>query len=183
MDRLTRTLAGCGLALIAAAGGCRSAHDDVPPGRAYRPDGRQEAAVGFSTAQPDKSYSTPTNMGRGNVGGGGLMGSQPPGGDQTGTFQNNQFGAPGTSGAAAAAATASPSASLAPPPQTGAYAGLGQAPALGQPTAGAATPRGTTPIISTASPASRTPPERWAAPASRRARSDLSWTRCVLAFR
>ena len=39
MDRLTRTLAGCGLALLAAAGGCRTAHDEVPPGKVYRPDG------------------------------------------------------------------------------------------------------------------------------------------------
>ena len=32
MDRLTRTFAGCGLALLASAAGCRTAHDEVPPG-------------------------------------------------------------------------------------------------------------------------------------------------------
>lgn len=132
MDRLTRTLAGCGLMLLAAAGGCRTGHDEVPPGRAYRPDGRQDAAVGFSTAQPDKApgaFGAPANLTRGNIGGNGLMGAQPPGGDMTGTVPGGRFGAPGTSGSASM-----PSAPAQGPGGTP-LSGLGQAPALGQPAA------------------------------------------------
>lgn len=137
MDRLTRTLAGCGLALLAAAGGCRTAHDEVPPGKVYRPDGPpgSGSGIGFSTSPANKApgmFGAPNNLGQGNLGGS-MLGPRVPGGDQTGTFQGNQFGAPGTSGAA----MPPPSASMAPPPQTGGWpaSGLGQAPALGQPSA------------------------------------------------
>jgi hypothetical protein len=140
MDRLKRTFAGCGLALLAAAGGCRSAHDDVPPGKGYRPDAAPGSAssVGFSTSPPNKapgSFGPGSNLTPGNLGG--PLGSRVPGGDQTGNFPGSQFGAPGTSGAAPSSAPAS-SSSMAPPPQTGAFSGLGQAPALGQPSGGAA---------------------------------------------
>jgi hypothetical protein len=51
MDRLnrSRSLTGCGLLLLLAAGGCRSTQPEVPPGRPYTSDGRQAPAVGFST--------------------------------------------------------------------------------------------------------------------------------------
>src|SRR3954452_21330019 len=50
MDRLNRTLAGCGLTLLLAAGGCRSTQPEVPPGRPYSADGRQvPPSVGFSS--------------------------------------------------------------------------------------------------------------------------------------
>lgn len=131
MDRLTRTLAGCGLALIATAGGCRTAHDEVPPGRAYRPGGtgQQESQVGFSTSPPDKSPGRfgPSNLTPGNLGGGGLMGSRAPGGDMTGTVPGSQFGPPGTAGASPSMGLGSPglpTAGGAPP------SGLGQAPSL-----------------------------------------------------
>ncbi len=136
MDRLTKTLAGCGLALMAAAAGCRSAHDEVPPGKVYRPEGRPDSAVGFSTSQPEKgygAYGTPPNLTQGNIGGGGLMGSRPVGGDMTGTVPGNRFGGPGTSGAA----STSPSPATSPSTGGGSLSGLGQAPAL-QPSA---TPR------------------------------------------
>ena len=47
MDRLNRTLAGSGLALLVAAtgSGCRSTQSQVPPGRPYTNDGRQGAPV------------------------------------------------------------------------------------------------------------------------------------------
>jgi hypothetical protein len=49
MDRLNRSLTGCGLLLLLAAGGCRSTQPEVPPGRPYTSDGRQAPAVGFSS--------------------------------------------------------------------------------------------------------------------------------------
>jgi hypothetical protein len=129
MDRLTRTLAGCGLALIAAAGGCRSAHDEVPPGRAYRPGGpAQESQVGFSASPPNKSpgnYGPAYNLTQGNLGGGGLMGSNPPGGDMTGTVPGGRFGAPGTSAGLPQTGSADGTSV-----GSGPLSGLGQAPSL-----------------------------------------------------
>ncbi len=49
MDRLNRILTGCGLTLLLAAGGCRSTQPEVPPGRAYNNDGRQNPPIGFSS--------------------------------------------------------------------------------------------------------------------------------------
>ena len=49
MDRLNRTLTGCGLTLLLAAGGCRSTQPEVPPGRPYTSDGRQVPPIGFSS--------------------------------------------------------------------------------------------------------------------------------------
>jgi hypothetical protein len=50
MDRLKGALVlSCGLGLIAAGSGCRSTRSEVPPGRKYMQDGRQEPPVGFST--------------------------------------------------------------------------------------------------------------------------------------
>jgi hypothetical protein len=100
MDRLTRTLAGSGLLLLALASGCRSTRDEVPPGRGYRNDGRQEPAVGFST-QP---HDPPATAFGGRVGGapGNLAPTaspmQPPSTADTYGTTNNKFGGPGTSG-------------------------------------------------------------------------------------
>lgn len=51
MDRLNRsmTLMACGCGLLLAATGCRSTRPEVPPGRPYSRDGRQQAPIGFST--------------------------------------------------------------------------------------------------------------------------------------
>jgi hypothetical protein len=49
MDRLNRSLTGCGLILLLAAGGCRSTQPEVPPARPYTSDGRQAPPVGFSS--------------------------------------------------------------------------------------------------------------------------------------
>jgi hypothetical protein len=96
MDRLTQTLAGSGLLLLALASGCRSMRDEVPPGRGYRNDGRQEPAVGFSTRPHD---APPTAFG-GKVGGaqGNIAPMQPPSTPDTYGTTNNKFGPPGTSG-------------------------------------------------------------------------------------
>ncbi len=128
MDRLTRNLAGFGLALIASAGGCRSAHDEVPPGKVYRPDTRADGQVGFSTTPPAKANGmggVPQNLTQGNMAAGGTYGMPGQGGDMTGTVPASQFGAPGTSGSAPTLPAAAQSSSGGP------FSGLGQAPPLG----------------------------------------------------
>jgi hypothetical protein len=144
MDRLTRTLAGLGLALIAAAGGCRSAHDEVPPGKAYRPD-MGNGQVGFSTTPPAKGLvGAPQNLTQGNMANGGIYGNQlnggmyggqpgngsyggyssQTGGDMTGTVAGRGFGAPGSAGSAGTMDGATQ------PAAGGGLSGLGQAPPL-----------------------------------------------------
>jgi hypothetical protein len=137
MDRLNRTMAGCGLMLaLAAAGGCKSTRSEVPPGRPYTNDGRQVPPIGFS--------SDPHAM----TGPGTVSGMGAPGGPQFGTPSsatssnmgaptNNLYGAPGTSGAApmpsgggfSAGAGATESSSM-PSPGLGAPS-TGSAPAAG----------------------------------------------------
>jgi hypothetical protein len=98
MDRLNRTVAGCGLTLVlAAAGGCKSTRPEVPPGRPYTSDGRQVPPIGFS--------SDPHAMtGPGIVAGSGASGGPQFGTPGSATSANmgaptmNQFGPPGTSG-------------------------------------------------------------------------------------
>jgi hypothetical protein len=128
MDRLTRNLAGFGLALIAAAGGCRSAHDEVPPGKVYRPDTRADGQVGFSTTPAVKANGlagVPQNLTQGNVASGGMYGTSGGGGDMTGTVPGSRFGAPVSSGAMTSPAGG------AQPSTGGPFSGLGQAPPLG----------------------------------------------------
>jgi hypothetical protein len=110
MDRLTRGLAGCGLALLATATGCRSMRDEVPPGRAYRSDGRQEPRVGFNT-QPHMPPATP-GQAFGGVGGNlapSYDPTRPASGGPTGTAPGSRFSS------------------------SGAATGLGQPPALNPP--------------------------------------------------
>jgi hypothetical protein len=123
MDRLTQTLAGSGLLLLALASGCRSTRDEVPPSRGYRNDGRQEPAVGFST-QP---HTAPPTAFGGKVGGaqGNLAPTapqmQPPSTPDTYGTTNNKFGAPGTSGLGQPPALGGPSGyPPQPPPMRGA---------------------------------------------------------------
>jgi hypothetical protein len=93
MDRLNRTMAGCGLLLLlAAAGGCRSTRPEVPPGRPYTSDGRQVPPMSFSNdphpmtgpgitaGQGTPQYGTPGPATSANLG-------APTG---------NQYGPPGT---------------------------------------------------------------------------------------
>jgi hypothetical protein len=115
MDRLTRTLAGCGLALLASATGCRTAHDEVPPGRPFRNDGREiPPPVGLST-QPHMPPITASQSvgGQGNMAPGSDPTARPTPGDLTGSFPGARFGGPGTSGASG-----------------GSTSGLGQPPAI-----------------------------------------------------
>jgi hypothetical protein len=96
MDRLNRTMAGCGLSLLlVSAGGCRSTRHEVPPGRPYTSDGRQAPPINFSN---DPHPMTGPGIANG-------MGA--PGGPQYGTPSSamssnhgaptgNQYGPPGT---------------------------------------------------------------------------------------
>jgi hypothetical protein len=51
MDRLSRRLAGCGLAtaLLLLSAGCRSMRSEVPRGRPFSADGKQPPSIGFSS--------------------------------------------------------------------------------------------------------------------------------------
>jgi len=100
MDRLNRSLTGCGLLLLLAAGGCRSTQPEVPPGRPYTSDGRQAPPVGFSS-DPHALNVPGINAG---VPGAGMAAA--PGSPQLGTPgpassmnygapTNNQYAAPG----------------------------------------------------------------------------------------
>jgi hypothetical protein len=92
MERLTRTMAGCGLTLALAVAGCKSTHSEVPPGRPYSADGRQAPPVGFS-ADPHPITSP------GIAGAPGSPQYGVPGAANSGNFgapTNNAFGPPGT---------------------------------------------------------------------------------------
>jgi hypothetical protein len=100
MDRLTRTIAGCGLALLASATGCRTAHDEVPAGRPFRSDGRQLPPVGLSTQPHAAPITASQSVGGapGNLGAGSDLTGRPSPGDLTGTVPGARFSGPGTSG-------------------------------------------------------------------------------------
>jgi hypothetical protein len=131
MDRLTRSLAGCGLALLATATGCRSTHDEVPPGRPFRNNGGQSPPVGLSTSPHTPPITATQSVGGapGNIGSGGDPTIRPTPGDLTGSVPGARFGGPGTSGA-----------------QGGSTSGLGQPPSIPPPditqTGGMAPPTG-----------------------------------------
>ena len=93
MDRLNRTMTGCGLLLLlATTGGCRSTRSEVPPGRPYTSDGRQVPPINFSNdphpttgpglvnAPGAPQFGTPSSANSANMG-------APTG---------NQYGPPGT---------------------------------------------------------------------------------------
>jgi hypothetical protein len=148
MDRLNRTLAGCGLALLLAAGGCRSTHPEVPPGRPYTSDGRQAPpSIGFSsdphpmtgpgivsgtpgapqlgTPGPASTanYGTPTNNMYGPPNTGAGVGSLPPGVGMTGV--------PAEPASMPATGLGGPSSGFVPmPPGGGAGAGAAGSPAM-----------------------------------------------------
>lgn len=103
MDRLNRTLGGCGLALLMAAtgSGCRSTQSQVPPGRPYTNDGRQGAPVGFSSEPHPMSgaASTPVMPYAGAAPGTtGQLGTPTPGGGASfGAPTGHMYGPPGSS--------------------------------------------------------------------------------------
>jgi hypothetical protein len=101
MDRLNRTLAGCGLALLmAAGGGCRSTPSTVPPGRAY---GTNDGKIGFgSEPHPMTSAAPPTALspyGAASPGGAAAQFGTPPPGAATGFGgpTGPMYGPPGSS--------------------------------------------------------------------------------------
>jgi hypothetical protein len=104
MDRLTRPFVACGLGLLLATTGCKSTHNEVPPGRPFAKDGQQRKAIEFSSdGHPVNAAagpaSIPNNLGGSNMASGiGSSGSRPDGaafGAPPGAY-----GAPGTSGMA-----------------------------------------------------------------------------------
>lgn len=138
MDRLNRTLAGSGLALLVAAtgSGCRSTQSQVPPGRPYTNDGRPGAPVGFSTEPHPMSgaASTPvTPYAAGAPGATGQLGTPTPGGAASfGAPMGPMYGPPGSSPLGSAAGQLPATGSSAPgsdgastsPPSGGAPAGV-----------------------------------------------------------
>ena len=94
MDRLNRTLAGCGLMLLVAAGGCRSTRPEVPPGRSYSGDGRQAPPINFSS---DPHPMTGPGMAAGGPGSAQYGTPGPAASANYGAPTGNQFGPPGTS--------------------------------------------------------------------------------------
>jgi hypothetical protein len=101
MDRLNRTLAGCGLAFLMVAGsGCRSTPSSVPPGHAY---GTNESKGGFgSEPHPMTSAAPPAAMspyGANSPGGAAAQFGTPPPGGATGFGgpTGPMYGPPGSS--------------------------------------------------------------------------------------
>ena len=99
MDRLSKTLAGCGLALLATAAGCRATRDEVPPGRAFRNDGKADRGAEFST-QPHPGPTPSLGNQIGGTPGNRVSGpvTLPPPGDAFGIPPDGKYGAPGNSG-------------------------------------------------------------------------------------
>jgi hypothetical protein len=99
MDRLNRILTGCGLTLLLAAGGCRSTQPEVPPGRAYNNDGRQNPPIGFSSdAHPSVTGPGITNGMPGMAGAPGAPQLGTPGPGATANYgapTGNTYGPPG----------------------------------------------------------------------------------------
>lgn len=99
MDRLTRTLTGCSLAIVLSATGCRSTRPEVPPGPAYSNDGRELPKGGFGSdphpaiGAPIQPYAQP-----GLPGTTGQFGTPAPGTtSQFGAPTGNTYGPPGSS--------------------------------------------------------------------------------------
>jgi hypothetical protein len=116
MDRLSRLLAGASLALalgvLASNSGCRSAHNDVPPGKPFSTTGGTPPTVGFGS-DPHRSTTV----------GPGLYGNTPTQGgpssyDVSGTTPGSgmapQFGTPNPTGSPYGAPTANRYSSLQP---------------------------------------------------------------------
>jgi hypothetical protein len=115
MDRLSRALAGGSLAVVLgtviSAGGCRSMHSEVPPGKPYSTTGGTPPTVGFSSdARPNSGVGAglypngltpsspspsgnPATAGTGTAPQYGIPGNSP---SPYGAPSSNRYGAPGT---------------------------------------------------------------------------------------
>jgi hypothetical protein len=120
MDRLTRPFFACGLGLLMAAVGCRSTHNEVPPGRPFAQDGKQQKAIEFSSEGHPVSAAAgpaamPNGLGGSNLASGiGSSGARPDGaafGAPPGAY-----GAPGSAPTADAATTRASGGPLGTPP-------------------------------------------------------------------
>jgi hypothetical protein len=112
MDRLSRTLAGCGLALLLAAPGCKSTANKVPPGRRFMNDGQQQGPMWGSDSHAMNSMNSPAyamqpNTMPGQPGGASTVGTPMAGGSTIAVPTQGMFGAPGTSGTAGGGYTGS----------------------------------------------------------------------------
>lgn len=96
MDRLDRTLIGCGLWLVVAAVGCRSTKPEVPPGRPYTSDGRQVPPIEFSS-DPRGTSGPGTSMLPGAPGSSQYGTPSPATAGNYGAPTGNAYGPPGTS--------------------------------------------------------------------------------------
>jgi hypothetical protein len=113
MDRPKLLLAGCGLAVLLAAPGCRSTRNEVPRGKAHTPDGREMPNVDFSSAprpQINPGINIPSS---GAPGSAPQYGTPTPGAtERFGAAPNTNVyapqGAPGATGVAPAPATSAP---------------------------------------------------------------------------
>jgi hypothetical protein len=104
MDRLTRTLAGCGLVTLLAVTGCRSTRSEVPPGPPYTKDGKQVPPIGFNS-DPHPLNGGAAGLGPGGMPAAGNVQYGMPGtasGPNFGIPSGNAYGPPGTAGAAGA---------------------------------------------------------------------------------
>ena len=127
MERLARRFAALGLGTMLLATGCRTARDEVPPGRAFRNDGRRDQAIGLGTqphTPPITAFGGPTGSGSRDAATG-QAALPPDGGDFTGAIPGN-FGVAGTSGLGAPPAIGGVPSSSAP---AGPGAGDGYPPA------------------------------------------------------
>lgn len=121
MDRLSRTLAGCGLALLSTTAGCHNVREEVPPHHKFRNDGRADAPVEFSTKPHEPPASalgavggSPANTG---PSGSGLSSTSSPGNAYGNLNSGNKFAGPGSSGLGEPPPMSAPGARSAYPPQ------------------------------------------------------------------
>jgi hypothetical protein len=117
MDRLSRVLAGGSVALAlgvaAANSGCRSAHNDVPPGKPFSTTGGTPPTVGFgsdphpSTTVGQGAFGSTPNQGPATYDAGGTtpgsgmapqFGTPTGGGSPYGAPTANRYGSPATAG-------------------------------------------------------------------------------------
>lgn len=98
MDRLKLSVAGCGLAALLAATGCRSMRNEVPPGRPYSAETQPSPAVGFSSDPHPQIGVGASALPGGPPGSTGQLGTPAmAGGPAYGAPTNNMYGPPGTS--------------------------------------------------------------------------------------
>jgi len=120
MDRLTRPIVACGLGLLLVSSGCRATRTEVPPGRPFAKDGKQQKAIEFSseghpTSAAAGPMAMPNNLGGSNMAAGISSSVARPEGASFGA-PPGAYGAPGTAGTSDAATTPASGGRLGTPP-------------------------------------------------------------------